>query len=51
MSRLNYRELKKTFMEGGAQGWKSDLHGTSPIPGLVRGTEFGKGTRKKPYAY
>ena len=51
MSRLNYRELKKTFMEGGAQGWKSDLHGTSPIPGLVRGTEFGKGTKKKPYAY
>ena len=51
LSRLNYRELKKTLTEGGAQGWKSDLHGTSPIPGLVLGVGFGKGTKKKPYAY
>jgi len=51
MGRLNYRELKKTLTEGGAQGWKTNIHGTNPIPGLVLGTQFGKGTEKKPYAY
>lgn len=40
MARLNYRELKKTFTEGAAQGWSSDIHG-HPIPGLAHGAEFG----------
>lgn len=40
MSRLNYRNLERTYIEGAAQGWKSDIHG-SIIPGLVHGAEFG----------
>jgi hypothetical protein len=40
MARLNYRNLQKTYEEGAAQGWSSDIHG-HPIPGLAHGAEFG----------
>lgn len=52
MSRLNYRELASTIQSAASQGWKSDLHGSSPIPGLAYGAEFGKqlpGAKKHTY--
>jgi len=42
MARLNHQRLRHTLMEGAAQGWKSDIHGRHPIPGLMYGAEFGK---------
>jgi DNA-directed RNA polymerase subunit beta' len=55
MARLNYRQLKSTLLHGAAEGWKSDLHGSHPIPGLARGSEFGAYPKpplgKKPYVY
>jgi DNA-directed RNA polymerase subunit beta' len=52
MARLNYRELHSTLQQAAAQGWKSDLHGSHPIPGLAYGKEFGKppaGSKKHVY--
>lgn len=40
MARLNFQQLQQTFVEGGAQNWKSDIHG-HPIPGIAHGAEFG----------
>jgi DNA-directed RNA polymerase subunit beta' len=52
MARLNYRKLKSTLLHGAAEGWKSDIHGTHPIPGIARGSEFGRPPKgKKPFAY
>lgn len=42
LARLNYQGLHGTVIQGAAQGWKSDIHGTHPIPGLAMGHEFGK---------
>lgn len=46
MARLNHERLTDTVIDAANQGWKSDIHGTHPIPALVYGAEFGKG---KPY--
>jgi DNA-directed RNA polymerase beta subunit/DNA-directed RNA polymerase beta' subunit len=51
MARLNHEHLKSTIVEAAQQGWSSDLHGTHPIPGLLQGSEFGKGTKEEPYLY
>lgn len=51
MARLNFQRLRDTILEGTAKGWKSDLHGTSPVPAYVYGAEFGKGTQTKPHNY
>lgn len=42
MQRLNYQQLHTTVQQAAAQGWKSELHGSSPIPGLAHGAEFGR---------
>lgn len=42
MARLNYRQLHSTIQQAASQGWKSDIHGSHPIPGLAYGAEFGK---------
>ncbi len=42
MARLNFQQIKKTLIEGAARGFKSDLHGSHPIPGVAYGAEFGK---------
>jgi DNA-directed RNA polymerase subunit beta' len=42
MSLLNYQRLTRTLTKGTAQGWKSDLHGSNPVPGYAHGSEFGK---------
>lgn len=40
MGRLNFQRLERTFEEGAAQGWSSDIHG-STIAGLAHGAQFG----------
>jgi hypothetical protein len=40
MARLNFQQLKNTYVEGAAQNWKSDIHG-HPIAGIAHGAEFG----------
>ena len=37
LTRLNFQRLKETLQEGAAQGWKSDIHGNSPLPSYVSG--------------
>jgi len=55
MSRLNYQRLGETIQRGAAMAWKSDIHGTHPIPGIAYGAEFGPHPTtppgKKPYVY
>lgn len=51
MARLNHEHLRSTIIEASQQGWSSDLHGLNPIPPLVHGVEFGKGTKDKPWRY
>lgn len=51
MARLNFQRLRDTILEGTAKGWRTDLHGTSPIPAYAYGAEFGKGTPTKPHYY
>ena len=51
LARMQFEHLTNTVLEGAAQGWKSDIHGTHPIPAMVYGAEFGRGTKEKPYAY
>ncbi len=42
MARLAYRRPAETITRGVTEGWRSDLHGPHPIPGVVYGAEFGK---------
>lgn len=42
LARLQYRKLKETFIRGASEGWKSDIHGLHPTPGIVYSAEFGK---------
>ncbi len=51
MARLNFRRLRQTVIEGTAKGWKTDLHGTNPIPAYARGAEFGKPPKDRPHNY
>lgn len=43
MARLAHRYLKETLLTGIHRGDVSDLHGHSPVPAYVAGTEFGQG--------
>ena len=49
--RLLYRRLRDTIKKGANQGWKSDIHGLSPIPGIMLSAELGKPPKgsKGPY--
>jgi hypothetical protein len=46
MARLNFESLTSSLTQAFREGWKSNLHGFHPIPGLAAGSEFGK-TRGK----
>jgi DNA-directed RNA polymerase subunit beta' len=48
MARLNYQQLHTTIQQAAAAGWKSDIHGNHPIPGMAYGAEFGKAPSSKP---
>jgi DNA-directed RNA polymerase subunit beta' len=41
LARLNHERLKTTVIEAAQRGWKSNIHGEHPIPGIVYGAEFG----------
>ncbi len=43
MARLAHRYLKETLLTGIHRGDVSNLHGASPVPAYVAGTEFGLG--------
>ena len=47
MARLAHRNLKSTLQQAAHFGEISNIHGTSPVPAYVLGTEFGKGERGK----
>jgi hypothetical protein len=52
MQRLNYQRLHTTLQSAAARGEKSDIHSTSPIPGIAYGAEFGRAPAGKPrYVY
>jgi len=51
MARLNHTRLKSTLTEAAQQGWTTEFHGTHPVPGLISGASFGKGTPEKPWRY
>jgi len=51
LARLNFRRLKETVMEGAAKGWKTNIHGTHPVPAYAFGSEFGEGTKREPWKY
>lgn len=51
MARLNHEHLKDTLIDAAQQGWQSNLHGQHPIPPLIHGAEFGRGTEDAPWAY
>ncbi len=42
IARLQYRKLKETFTRAANEGWKSDIHGVHPAPGIAYTAEFGK---------
>lgn len=41
--RLGHRYLKQSLLEGAQKGQTSNIHGTSPVPGLVFSAQFGEG--------
>lgn len=41
--RLGHRYLKQSILEGAHKGQTSDLHSTSPVPGIIFSSEFGEG--------
>ncbi len=43
LRKLDYIHLKKNIVDSAASAARSDLHGTSPIPGWAYGAEFGSG--------
>ena len=51
LARLNHENIRSTLVEAAQQGWSSNLHGNHPIPPMIVGKEFGKGTKDKPWAY
>lgn len=51
IARLQSRDLKKTLLDAAAEGWKSEVHSTHPIPGMAYGKDFGKGLEDQPWLY
>jgi hypothetical protein len=49
LAKMNFRRLKDTLLQGASKGWKTNLHGTNPIPAYAFGAEFGKGPNKGTY--
>jgi DNA-directed RNA polymerase subunit beta' len=50
IARLQHERLRTTVSEAAHRGWKSDIHGAHPVPGLAIGTEFGRtNDPAKPY--
>ncbi len=43
LSQMAFTHLKDAIRRGVPEGWKSELHETNPIPGVIYGAEFGMG--------
>lgn len=51
MARLQHQGLRQTIIDAAAMGWKSNLHGLNPIPGMAFGKEFGRGIKDQGFLY
>jgi DNA-directed RNA polymerase subunit beta' len=51
VARLQSRELRNTVIDAAAEGWRTTLHSTHPIPGMAYGKEFGLGKPDVPGGY
>ena len=51
LARLQATNLRSTILDASAEGWRSAVHSTHPIPGMAYGAEFGKGTPEEPWLY
>jgi DNA-directed RNA polymerase subunit beta' len=51
LANMQGNHLRDTLLDAAAEGWKSNLHGTHPIPGMAVGATFGQGTKDKPWRY
>lgn len=49
MATLGRRESKTAIQRGVTEGWKSDIHGYSPVPAFAYGAEFGLDEDDKKY--
>jgi DNA-directed RNA polymerase subunit beta' len=42
MAQMGYRYIKRALTDGAAQGWKTNLEGSHPLPAFAFGATFGK---------
>lgn len=42
LARLNFEDLGSSLTQAFREGWRSNIHGFHPLPGLAVGSEFGK---------
>ena len=49
IARLNAERLHESVLEAAQKGWVSNIHGQHPIPAVVYGAEFGKGSKAHEY--
>lgn len=46
IARLNFQNLSRTIVQAAREGWRSNIHGFSPIPGSAAATEFNRAQSK-----
>jgi hypothetical protein len=51
LARMQSGGIKDTLLSGAAEGWRSDIHGVHPIPGMAYGKSFGKPPGGEPWKY
>lgn len=51
IARMNSGYIKDTIVDAAAEGWKTRVHSTHPIPAMAVGKEFGLGTPEEPWLY
>lgn len=51
LARMQSTNLRSTILDASAEGWRSALHSTHPIPGMAYGASFGQGTKEEPWLY
>jgi DNA-directed RNA polymerase subunit beta' len=49
LARMQATKLKDTLLDGAAKGWRSNIHGTHPVPAMAYGKELGMGTEDAPW--
>jgi len=51
VARMNSGYIKDTLVDAAAEGWKTRVHSTHPIPAMAWGAEFGKPPPETPWLY